>query len=85
MGHRCVIASGIAAWSLVLVASLAAQPAKPTPREEAAKLKNPVPSNAASIATGQQLYQKYLPVLSWRDGRGRRPFRAQGHEAFRPY
>ena len=83
MGHRCVIASGIAAWSLVLVASLGAQPAKPTPRR-GGQAQEPGALHAASIATGQQLYQSLLPVLSWRDGR-RRPFRAQGHEAFRPY
>ena len=67
MGHRCVIASGIAAWSLVLVASLGAQPAKPTPREEAAKLKNPVPSNAASGLPPASSSMQLLPVLSWRD------------------
>jgi mono/diheme cytochrome c family protein len=59
MGQRCVITGAMAAWTLVLAGSLAAQPAKPTPRAEAAKLKNPVPSSAASIGSGQQLYQKY--------------------------
>jgi mono/diheme cytochrome c family protein len=73
MGHRCVIASGIAAWSLVLVASVAAQPANPTSQAEAAKLKNPVPSNAASIATGQQLYQKYCRFCHGATGVGDGP------------
>jgi mono/diheme cytochrome c family protein len=73
MGQRCLIGTGTAAWSLVLVASLAAQPAKPTPRAEAAKLKNPVPSNAASISTGQQLYQKYCRFCHGATGAGDSP------------
>ena len=70
MGHRCVIASGIAAWGLVLVASLAAQPAKPTPRAEAAKLKNPVPSNRGVDCRRPAALPEVLPVLPRRDGRG---------------
>ena len=73
MGQRCVIAGGIAAWTLVLAASLAAQPAQPTPRAEAAKLKNPFPSNAASISTGQQLYQKYCRFCHGATGVGDGP------------
>lgn len=70
MGQRCVIAGGIVIWGLVLAGSLAAQPAKPTPQAEAAKLKNPTPSNAASVATGQQLYQKYCRFCHGADGAG---------------
>ena len=73
MGQRCVIAKAIGAWSFVLVASLAAQPAKPTPQAEAAKLKNPVPSNAASISTGQQLFQKYCRFCHGATGAGDSP------------
>lgn len=73
MGQRCVITGGIVVWSLVLAGSLAAQPAKPTPRAEAAKLKNPVPSNAASLATGQQLFQKYCRFCHGATGAGDNP------------
>jgi putative copper resistance protein D len=73
MGQRCVVATAITAWSLALVASLAAQPANPTPRAEAAKLKNPVPSNAASLSTGQQLFQKYCRFCHGATGAGDSP------------
>ncbi len=38
---------------------LTAAAGQTTPRAVAAKLKNPVPANAASLKTGSQLYQKY--------------------------
>jgi mono/diheme cytochrome c family protein len=73
MCQRSVITSAIAAWILVLAGGLAAQPATPTPRAEAAKLKNPVPSNAASLATGQQLYQKFCRFCHGATGAGDSP------------
>jgi mono/diheme cytochrome c family protein len=57
----------------VLSLGLAARAEQQTPRAEAAKLKNPVASNAASIGTGQQLFQKYCRVCHGATGRGDSP------------
>jgi mono/diheme cytochrome c family protein len=59
MGQRCVMTSVILAYGLALTAGLAASGGQATSRAAAAKMKNPVAANAASLATGQQLYQKY--------------------------
>ena len=70
---RTVTTGGIAAWSLVLAASLAAGGEQTTPRAVAAKLKNPVAPNAASVTAGQQLFQKYCRVCHGATGRGDSP------------
>ena len=55
-----VVGGGFLLWSVTLVTSLiAAEGGQTTSRAAAAKLKNPTPANAASVAAGQQLYQKY--------------------------
>ncbi len=48
----------IGAGALVLAVMAAHVEAQTTPRATAAKMKNPVTSDAASIASGQQLYTK---------------------------
>ena len=74
MRERCVIQGGSVVWMLaVCVAGLSAASGQTTPRAEAAKLKNPVPSNAASISTGQQLYQKYCRFCHGATGKGDSP------------
>ena len=70
---RTVTIGGVAAWSLALAASLAAGGEQTTPRDVAAKLKNPVASNAASVTAGQQLFQKYCRVCHGATGRGDSP------------
>ncbi|MGE0460816.1 MAG: c-type cytochrome [Vicinamibacterales bacterium] len=64
-------------WGAMMVAvmwlGLTASAEQTTPRAAAAKLKNPVASNAASIATGQQLYQKYCRFCHGATGRGDSP------------
>lgn len=69
-------------WSIVvclLITSAAVfasrvdgQEAKPAPQgnPEARKLKNPVPSNAASIKTGQALFHKYCRFCHGETGKG---------------
>ena len=71
MGQRCVV-SGILAWSLVLTAVVVAE-GQQTSRADAAKLKNPVAANAASIGAGQQLYQKYCRFCHGATGAGDSP------------
>lgn len=73
MSQRCVMTGGIAVWGLLLMASVAAAGGQTTPRAEAAKLKNPVPSNAASIAAGQALYGKYCRFCHGATGAGDSP------------
>ena len=67
-----VVWGGSALWSVALVTSLIAAEGgqTTTPRAEAAKLKNPVASNAASVATGQQLFQKYCRFCHGTTGKG---------------
>ena len=66
-----VVWGGGALWSVALVTSLiAAEGGQTTSRAEAAKLKNPVASNAASVATGQQLFQKYCRFCHGATGEG---------------
>jgi len=64
---------GFAVWAVVLVAGLSAAGEQTTPRAEAAKLKNPVPANAASLATGQQLYTKYCRFCHGTTGKADSP------------
>ena len=74
MRERGVIRGGIVVWVLaVCVAGVSAAGGQTTPRAEAATLKNPVPSNAASIGTGQQLYQKYCRFCHGTTGKGDSP------------
>ncbi len=64
-------------WGAVMVAvvslGLPASAEQATPRAAAAKMKSPVASSAASIATGQQLYQKYCRFCHGATGRGDSP------------
>lgn len=71
MGQRCVV-SGTLAWSLVLTTVVVAE-GQQTSRADAAKLKNPVAANAASISSGQQLYQKYCRFCHGATGAGDSP------------
>ena len=48
---------GVGTWLLAVAMTVKAH-AQTTPRATAAKMKNPVTSDAASIASGQQLYTK---------------------------
>ena len=48
---------GVGTWLLAVAMTVGAH-AQTTPRTTAAKMKNPVTSDAASIASGQQLYAK---------------------------
>jgi mono/diheme cytochrome c family protein len=51
----------------------AAQGGGQTPRAEAAKMKNPVAASAASVATGQALFQKYCRFCHGATGNGVSP------------
>lgn len=75
MSRRCALGWGITTvWVFGMAIGLAAQAApQQTPRAVAAKLKNPVAANAASVATGQQLYQKYCRFCHGATGRGDSP------------
>lgn len=64
---------GWGAMVAVMWLGLTASAEQTTPRAAAAKLKNPVASNAASIATGQQLYQKHCRFCHGATGRGDSP------------
>ena len=58
---------------LMLATSLVAAGEQTTSRPVAAKLKNPVPASAASIASGQQLFQKYCRFCHGATGLGDSP------------
>ena len=73
MGRRQVMWSGIAACGVALVVAAAADGGQTTPRAEAAKLKNPVPANEASITAGQALFNKYCRFCHGATGRGDGP------------
>jgi mono/diheme cytochrome c family protein len=74
MMHGRVVWGGVVVWSVALVTSLfAAEGGQTTPRAEAAKLKNPNAANAASVATGQQLFQKYCRFCHGATGLGDSP------------
>jgi mono/diheme cytochrome c family protein len=73
MSQRSVTMGGVVVWSLVLTLGLMARGEQTTPREVAAKLKNPVATSAASVATGQQLFQKYCRFCHGATGRGDNP------------
>lgn len=72
MGHRSVVMWGAAAC-LATAAVLGAAGEQTTPRAAAAKMKNPVAASPASIATGQQLFQKYCRFCHGATGRGDSP------------
>ena len=69
MSQRMVMMGGIAGWSLVLSIGLMAGGEQVTSRAVAAKLKNPVATSAASVASGQVLYQKYCRFCHAATGR----------------
>lgn len=74
MSRRCALGWGITTmWLAAMAVGLAAQAAPQTPRAVAAKLKNPVAANPASVATGQQLFQKYCRFCHGATGRGDSP------------
>ena len=58
MGQRSFVVS-LSAVCLMAVASLSAAGEQTTARAVAAKMKNPVPASAASLASGQAVFQKY--------------------------
>jgi mono/diheme cytochrome c family protein len=70
MSLRIVMTSGIVGWSLVLSTGLMAGGEQATSRAVAAKLKNPVATSAASVASGQVLYAKYCRFCHGASGRG---------------
>lgn len=70
MRNWTVRATGLMAALLVTSIVAAAQT---TPRAAAAKLKNPTPTNAASVAAGQQLYAKHCRVCHGADGKAETP------------
>lgn len=69
MSQRMVMMGGIAGWSLVLSIGLMAGGEQVTSRAVAAKLKNPVATSAASVASGHVLYQKYCRFCHAATGR----------------
>jgi cytochrome c5 len=73
MSERIVLVSGTLVIGLLLAATAGAGAEQPTPRAEAAKLRNPVPANAASITAGEQLFRKYCRVCHGATGRGDSP------------
>ena len=72
MGQRTVLLWG-AALCLVGAVCTSAAGEQTTPRAVAAKTKNPVATSAASVTTGQQLFQKYCRVCHGASGRGDSP------------
>lgn len=73
MRQGCVILGGLALWMTVCMAAGGAAAGQAPSRAEAAKLKNPVSSTPASIATGQQLYTKYCRFCHGTSGKGDSP------------
>jgi cytochrome c len=70
MSQRIVMLGGIAGWSLMLSIGLLAGGEQTTSRAVAAKLKNPVATSTASVASGQALYAKYCRFCHGASGRG---------------
>jgi len=69
-----VVWGGAVVWGVTLATSLiAAGDGQTTSRAEAAKLKNPTAVSAASVATGQQLFQKYCRFCHGATGQGDSP------------
>jgi mono/diheme cytochrome c family protein len=69
-----VVWGGGVLWTVALVTSMVAAGAdQTTSRTEAAKLKNPIAANAASVATGQQLFQKYCRFCHGATGKADSP------------
>jgi mono/diheme cytochrome c family protein len=59
---------------MALVTSMvAAEADQTTSRADAAKLKNPIATSAASVATGQQLFQKYCRFCHGATGKADSP------------
>ena len=73
MRQRCVMTSVTGVWAVLLMVGLAAAGEQTTPRAEAAKMKNPVAANAASVSTGQQLYTKYCRFCHGTTGKADSP------------
>lgn len=73
MVSRTLLSGVFTTWALALTAGVALADGQVTPRATAAKLKNPVAANAASVASGQQLYQKYCRFCHGATGRGDSP------------
>ena len=69
MGQRSFVAS-LSALCLMFATGLFASGEQTTSRAVAAKLKNPVPVNAASIASGQAVFQKYCRFCHGATGKG---------------
>ncbi|MEZ5283233.1 MAG: c-type cytochrome [Vicinamibacterales bacterium] len=63
-------ASGLLLLSVLVVVPASGQT---TSRAAAAKMKNPVPTSAASVATGQQLYQKQCRLCHGATGQADTP------------
>lgn len=60
--------------ALLLIALLAVSVhAQSTPRAAAAKLKNPIPTSAASVSAGQAIYQKQCRLCHGATGRADTP------------
>ena len=70
------IAASVLAFVVALATTAGAQ--NPGGNPEAAKLKNPVPSNPESIKAGQALYQKYCKFCHGNDAKGNGPMAPQG-------
>jgi mono/diheme cytochrome c family protein len=69
-----VVWGGGVLWGVALVTSLvAAEGDQATSRAEAAKLKNPIAASAASVASGQQLFQKYCRFCHGATGKADSP------------
>jgi mono/diheme cytochrome c family protein len=69
-----VVWGGGGLWTMALAASLLAADAdQTTSRTEAAKLKSPIAATAASVATGQQLFQKYCRFCHGASGKADSP------------
>lgn len=73
MVSRNALTGAVAAWALTLAAGVATADGQTTPRAVAAKLKNPVATSPASVASGQQLYQKYCRFCHGATGRADSP------------
>jgi len=58
MGQRIVTTGAVAGWCLALSIGVMADAGQAPSRAGAAKMKNPVATNAASVTAGQQVYQK---------------------------
>ena len=74
--RSCVV--GMSVVCLMFAASLVVSGEQTTSRAVAAKVKNPVPTSAASVASGQPLFQKYCRFCHGATGRGDSPSAPKG-------